>query len=52
MSEGKQTVVINPAVMLVVKLLIVLEISADEDFEEGIRLRIAGGQLLDSIQCD
>lgn len=49
---GKQTVVVNPAVMLVVKLLVVFEISTDEDFQEGIRLRIAGGQLLDSIQCD
>lgn len=38
--------------MLVVELLVVLEISTDKDFQEGIRLGVTSGQLLDGIECD
>lgn len=31
-KRAKQTIVVNPAIMLVVELLVVFKISADEDF--------------------
>jgi hypothetical protein len=46
------TVVINPAVVLIVELLVVLKVSTNENLEESKRLRVSVGKLLYGVKGD
>jgi len=49
---GGPTIILEPALMYIVELLVILQISASKDFQEVEELRIGFGKSLDWVEGD